>query len=96
MAGSYSVGEESVRRRQPQGALFCWRSRLFAPCQSARWASLASYRLEGQSFGITLRNAGAGGVEGLRVIFADYSSPLLPTRLETRTKESNIYAIVIV
>ena len=30
------------------------------------------------------------------MIFADYSSPLLPTRLETRTKESNIYAIVIV
>jgi hypothetical protein len=30
------------------------------------------------------------------VIFADYSTPFISTRLETRTKESNIYAIVIV
>ena len=49
----------------------------------------------GPSFGITHGSAGADEVEGLRVIFA-YSAPLLPTRLETRTKESNIYAIVIV
>lgn len=96
MAGSWLRGEESVPRRQPQGALWGWRSCRFAPCQSARWASLASYRRKGQSFGITLLSAGAGGVEGLRVIFADYSTPFISTRLETRTKESNIYAIVIV
>ena len=95
LAWSWQSGVESAARRSPQGAVCGWRSREFAPCQKARSASPASYTLLGQSFGITQQAVVAGEVEGLRVFLLNCDI-FLPTRLETRTKESNIYAIMLV